>query len=123
MIYLCFSAHSFETEKNLKCRLLYFKFPQEVQLQTAGGELVRSDITIANVSGVVGGALDSVNLEEEQEIIIPFPTVTAKTMHHVLHWAQYHLGDRDIPEDKRTNEIDAWSKDFLENLKQGKQIT
>ena len=90
-------------------------------METEDGEIIGVDIKVANVSGTIGGLMESMNVEAiEDEVTIPLPNVKSKTLRFILLWAENHKGDREVPDDKRTNDISAWNKDFLAKLKQGK---
>merc|ERR1712093_903663 len=88
-----------------------------VKLESSDEQVFEVPREIAEMSVTVKHMLDDVDADSDAPI--PLPNVTGKILAKVIEWAKYHHANPDAPSDekkdeKRTDDIIPWDKEFCE---------
>ncbi|KAM8717513.1 hypothetical protein ACLKA7_004241 [Drosophila subpalustris] len=87
-----------------------------IKLQSSDDVIFETDLQVAMCSGTIKSMLESCAAEDEA---VPLPNVNSAILRKVLEWAEYHKSDvnqmaNEDDDDKRTDDITPWDKQFLE---------
>ncbi|XP_065365405.1 S-phase kinase-associated protein 1-like [Calliphora vicina] len=85
-----------------------------IKLQSSDNEIFDTDVEIVKCSGTIKTILDDCVMKSA---VVLLPNVNSAILRKVLHWANYHKDDSQLPVDggnkeKRTD-ISSWDADFL----------
>ena len=94
----------------------FFQSPYKmstVTLQSSDEEIFPVDKTIAKKFKIVKSLLE--DLGDEDDEVIPLPTVSSDILRRVIQWAEHHKNDpdHDDNQDKTPVDIPSWDADFL----------
>ena len=84
-----------------------------VTLQSSDEEIFPVDKTIAKKFKIVKSLLE--DLGDEDDEVIPLPTVSSDILRRVIQWTEHHKNDpdHDDNQDKTPVDIPSWDADFL----------
>ena len=89
-----------------------------LKLQSTDGEIFQVDVEIAKCSTTIKTMLEDLGIEEDDEDVVPLPSINSAILRKVILWATYHKDDPAPPAvdhnaEGGTDDISSWDADFL----------
>lgn len=89
-----------------------------ITLKSNDGKTFETDVDVIKCSGTIQTLLSHCDMMDEDDSVIPLPTVDSATLERILKWAEHHKTDPELTEDdlrklKASKTIPEWDAEFV----------